>query len=72
MDEFALITIRPLLHTHLSPPPDMCSSSDQAAYYHILSFFKFGASSVSDPALAAGKTTGVGFSVGAEIYFPLH
>jgi hypothetical protein len=31
-----LILIPPLLHTHLSPPPEVCDSPDQAAHYHIL------------------------------------
>jgi hypothetical protein len=26
--------IPPLLHTHMSPPHEVCDSSDQAAYYH--------------------------------------
>jgi hypothetical protein len=28
--------IPPLLHIHLSPPHEMCNSSDQAAHYHHL------------------------------------
>jgi hypothetical protein len=28
--------IVPLLHAHLSPPPEMCDRPDQAARYHIL------------------------------------
>jgi hypothetical protein len=32
---FLLIVIKPLLHAHLSPLPDMCDSPDQAAHYHI-------------------------------------
>jgi hypothetical protein len=31
------ISIPPLLHTHLSHPPAVCDSPDQAAHYHILS-----------------------------------
>jgi hypothetical protein len=29
-----LINIPPLFHTHLTPPPDKCNSSDQVAHYH--------------------------------------
>jgi hypothetical protein len=29
--------IPPLLHIHLSPPHEVCNSSDQAAHYHHLS-----------------------------------
>jgi hypothetical protein len=33
---FPLLTIIPsLLHTHLSPLPEVCDSHDQAAHYHI-------------------------------------
>jgi hypothetical protein len=28
--------IPPLLHIHLSPPHEVCDSSDQAAHYHYL------------------------------------
>jgi hypothetical protein len=35
-----------LLHTHLSPPLEVCDSSDHAASYHILGARGF----VSDPA----------------------
>jgi hypothetical protein len=35
--------IPPLLHIHISPPHDMCDSSDQAAHYHHLDS-KLGAS----------------------------
>jgi hypothetical protein len=31
-----LITIPPLLHTHLSPPHAVCDSPDQAEHYHTL------------------------------------
>jgi hypothetical protein len=31
-----LITIPPLLHTHLSPPHEVCDSPDQAAHYQTL------------------------------------
>jgi hypothetical protein len=31
-----LITIPPLLYTHLSPPHEVCCSPDQAAHYHTL------------------------------------
>jgi hypothetical protein len=31
-----LITIPLLLHTHESPPPEVCDSPDQAAHYHNL------------------------------------
>jgi hypothetical protein len=30
------VTISPLLHTHLSPPHEVCDSRDQAAHYHTL------------------------------------
>jgi hypothetical protein len=30
------IIIRPLLHIHLSPPHEVCDSSNQAAHYHHL------------------------------------
>jgi hypothetical protein len=36
-DHSLLIIILPLFHTHLSLSPEMCSSPDQAAHYHILS-----------------------------------
>jgi len=35
-----------LLHTHLSPPHEVCDSPDQAAHYHTLGS-KFGASSLT-------------------------
>jgi hypothetical protein len=38
-----LITILPLLHTHLPPPHEVCDSPDQAAQYHTLGT-KLGAS----------------------------
>jgi hypothetical protein len=38
--------IPPLLHTHLSPPHEVCDSSDQAAHYHALGP-KLGASSLT-------------------------
>jgi hypothetical protein len=41
-----LIIIPPLLHTHLSPPHEMCDSPDQAAHYHTLGT-KLGASSLT-------------------------
>jgi hypothetical protein len=31
-----VIIIPPLLHIHLSPPHEVCDSSDQAAHYHHL------------------------------------
>jgi hypothetical protein len=31
-----LITFSPLLHTHLSPPHELCDNSHQAAHYHTL------------------------------------
>jgi hypothetical protein len=31
-----IITIPPLLHTHLSQPHEVCDSPDQAAHYHTL------------------------------------
>jgi hypothetical protein len=40
-----IIIIPPLLHTHLSPPHEVCDSPDQAAHYHTLSP-KLGASSL--------------------------
>jgi hypothetical protein len=37
LSQFPLpIITPPLLHTHLSPPPVVCNSPDQAAHYHIL------------------------------------
>jgi hypothetical protein len=33
---FLLIIIPRLLHTHLSPPLEVCASLDQAAHYHVL------------------------------------
>jgi hypothetical protein len=30
-----LLIIPPLLHNHLSPPPEVCDGPDQAAHYHI-------------------------------------
>jgi hypothetical protein len=41
-----LITIPPLLYTHLSPPHEVCDSPDQAAHYHTLGA-KLGASSLT-------------------------
>jgi hypothetical protein len=38
--------IPPLLHTHLSPPREVCDSPDQAARYHTLGP-KLGASSLT-------------------------
>jgi hypothetical protein len=32
---FTLLLIPPLLHTHLLLSPEVCSSPDQAAHYHI-------------------------------------
>ena len=43
---FPLLIISPLIPAHLSPPPEMCDSFDQAVYYHILSF-KSNASSLT-------------------------
>jgi hypothetical protein len=34
-----LIIILSLLHTHLSPPLDVCYISDQAVHYHIFSLY---------------------------------
>jgi hypothetical protein len=45
--------IPPLLHTHLSPPYEVCNSPDQAAHYHTLGH-KLGASSLTRH--LAGKT----------------
>jgi hypothetical protein len=41
--------ILPLLHTRLSPPPEVCYNPEQAAHYHNLGFYvrRF----FSDPAL---------------------
>jgi hypothetical protein len=44
-----LIIIPPLLHTHLSPPHEVCDSPDQAEHYHTL-----------DPKLGASSVTGTG------------
>jgi hypothetical protein len=41
-----LIIIPPLLHTHLSPPHEVCDSPDQEAHYHTLGT-KLGASSLT-------------------------
>jgi hypothetical protein len=41
-----LIIIPPLLHTHLSPPYEVCDSPDQAAHYHTLGP-KLGAASLT-------------------------
>jgi hypothetical protein len=37
-----LIIILPLLHTHLSPPSEVCDSPDHAAHYHILALQVWG------------------------------
>jgi hypothetical protein len=31
-----LIIVLPFLHTHLSPPHEVCDNPDQAAHYHTL------------------------------------
>ena len=36
------VTIPPVLHTNLLPPPDVCGSPDQAADYSVISIFKLG------------------------------
>jgi hypothetical protein len=41
-----LVITPPLLHTHLSPPHEVCDSSDQAPHYHNLGPKKVGASSL--------------------------
>jgi hypothetical protein len=43
---FPASMIPPLLHTHLSPPHEVCNRSDQAAHYHTLGP-KLGASSLT-------------------------
>jgi hypothetical protein len=37
-----LITIPPLLHTHISPPPEVRDDPNQAAHYHILGLLSLG------------------------------
>jgi hypothetical protein len=51
-----LIFILPLLHTHLSPPHEVCDSLDQTAHYHTLGP-KLGASSLT------GHLAGLGVKV---------
>jgi hypothetical protein len=43
------IIIPPLLHNHVSPPPELCDSRDQAAQYHILGLYVRASTSDSAP-----------------------
>jgi hypothetical protein len=53
-----LVTIPPLLHTHLSPPHEVSDSPDQAAHYHTAGT-KLGASSVTTLSWSRSKVVKV-------------
>jgi hypothetical protein len=59
-----LIIIPPQLHTYLSPPHEVCNTTDQAAQYHTFGP-KFGASSLNRQLASLGIK--VVFMTGPEV-----
>jgi hypothetical protein len=70
-----LITISPFLHTHLSPPHEVCDSPDQAAHYHTLGA-KLGASSLTQHLAGLGVKVSSSYFmsayIGDETCFEIH
>jgi hypothetical protein len=78
---FPVTIIPPLLHAHLSPPHEVCDSSDQAAYNRILGP-KLGASSLTRYLAGTGNevllfityrnlTTSVNLAIVVSVYISL-